>query len=697
MTKKTYYITTAIDYVNAEPHVGHAYQKVVADILARWHTLLGEDVFFLTGTDEHGKKIAESAEKAGKSPQQFVNEVSEKFKEAWKALNIKYDRFIRTTDADHIKVVEELTKRCFKSKDIYKGYYEGFYCTPCESYYTEKDLVDGCCPIHKKPIEKLKEETYFFKLSKYQKFLLDLYKKHPEYILPAERRNEITNRVKEGLIDLSITRTSINWGIPFPLDKKHVFYVWWEALINYYSATRRKGKEKYWPANIHLLGKDNGWFHSVIWPAMLKSAGIPLPKTVFIHGFLKFNGEKISKSLGNVISPVTLANKYGTDSVRYFCARQFPFATGEDGDFSEAALIARHNNELADKLGNLVSRVSALAEKYGIKKKSGISIKSNDLIKKVSKHFENYEIDKALNEIFLHIDACNEYVQRKKPWETHDSKVLYELAESIKNAAILLSPFIPETSEKIAKVFNFQISLKSLKAPLKISKIKKAQILFNKIEVSLPKQVSELPVVRKHEGTADVNLRVRGESSKSKSDSIKNNMAKQEKFSKKAGKAVERAIDKAEEVAERAVAKVKEIAKEVEEKIENKKAEKAKKAESTMPEGVSGLMQFKDWEKIDLRVAKIKKAEDIEGADKLYKLTLDVGELGTKVVCAGIKGFYQKEELKGKKLIFFANLTPRMMKGILSEGMILAAVNKEHSKVVLIEPDKDIDAGAKVS
>ena len=482
MAKKKFYVTTEIDYVNAEPHIGHAYQKIIADALSRWHRLLGEDVFFLTGTDEHGKKVAESAKKNGKTPKQFADEVSAKFKQAWKSLEIEPDRFIRTTDKDHEKVVEDFVKKCFKNKDIYKGFYEGLYCVDCEAYYTEKDLIDGCCPIHKKPVDNIKEECYFFKLSKYQKFLLDYYKKHPGFVSPVERRNEVISRVREGLKDLAISRTNFDWGIPFPLDKKHVVYVWFEALINYYSATRQKGKEKYWPADIHILGKDNTWFHCVYWPAMLKSADIKIPKKVFNHGFLTFNGQKISKSLGNSISPLVLAEKYGADSVRYFCLRHFPFASGNDGDFSENALINRHNDELANKLGNLVSRVSALAEKYGVEKVAKSSLNSKKTLDSVRKLIENLEFDKALNEIFAFIDLCNEYVQNKKPWETHDKKVLYELIVAIKDISILLWPFIPSTSEKIAKQFDFKIDIKELKKPLNDKiKIKKGEILFKKI------------------------------------------------------------------------------------------------------------------------------------------------------------------------------------------------------------------------
>jgi methionyl-tRNA synthetase len=475
---KTYYVTTAIDYVNAEPHIGHAFQKIVADVLSRWHKLLGEDVYFLTGTDEHGKKVAKAAKAANKSPKEFVDEIAEKFKQAWQLLNIQPNRFIRTTDPDHQSVVNEFIIKSNKSGDIYKGEYEGLYCTDCEAYYTEKEIEKNECPIHHTKLETLKEETYFFKLSKYQSYLLSLYKKHPEFIQPESRRKEVINRVKKELKDFSITRTSFDWGIPFPLDKKHIIYVWFDALINYYTPIKKN--PKYWPANVHILGKDNTWFHCVYWPAMLKSAGIKPPKTVFNHGFLTFNNQKISKSIGNAISIPNLIEKYSADSIRYFTLRQIPFSAGEDGDFSEKALINRHNNELADKLGNLVSRVSSLAEKYNLQETTS-TLRSASLISKVTKHLSKYEFDKALNEIFAFIDKANEFTQKKKPWETKDSKVLYELANAIKDIAILLSPFTPEASQNIAKTFNFKIDLETLKAPLIPSKIDKAQILFKKL------------------------------------------------------------------------------------------------------------------------------------------------------------------------------------------------------------------------
>ncbi len=613
-TKKKFYVTTAIDYPNAEPHIGHAYQKIAADALARWHKLLGEDVFFLTGTDEHGKKIQEAAEKLNRAPKDFVDEVSERFKEAWSALNIQPDRFIRTTDQDHEKLVQEVILKCNKNGDIYKGHYEGLYCVGCEAYYTEKEAVNNCCPLHNRPLERLKEESYFFRLSKYQKFLLNLYKEHKEFILPDVRRNEIISRVKEGLNDLSISRTSFKWGIPFPLDKKHIVYVWFDALFSYLSGAGKN--QEYWPADIHLLGKDNSWFHAVYWPAFLKSAGYKLPKTVFVHGFLSFNGQKISKSLGNVISPKVLVEKYGADSIRYFVLRNFPFAEGSDGDFSEKSLVERNNSELADKLGNLVSRVSALAEKYGIKKTENKLAKKLKL-REIESKMENYGFDKALNLIFEFIDECNLYVQKNEIWKSGDSKKLYELADSIKAIAILLSPFIPETSGKIAKLFGFKIEYSEIKKPLKVSKIKKAEILFKKAEEEKGK----------------------------------------------------------------------------EETLVNNKVNKQPKINETMTNVAT--IGFSEFEKLDLRVAQIKKAEDIEGADKLYKLSINVGELGERVICAGIKQFYKKEQLKNKKIVIIANLEPRVMRGIESKGMLLAA-GHEKGKCVLLKPINSTKDGARI-
>ncbi len=466
-----FYVTTAIDYVNSEPHIGHAYQKIIADILARYHRQRGREVFFLTGTDEHGQKISNSAKEKKKSPKEFVDEIAPKFENAWKELNITFNKFIRTTNLEHKKKVQEFVRLMHKKGDIYKGTYSGLYCEGCEAYLTEKGLIGGKCPFHpNKKLKALTEEAYFFRLSKYRKKLLELYKKNPNYILPKFRQKEIINRVKGGLKDLNITRLKKNmdWGIEFPIDKNYVLYVWYEALLSYITALGwPDGKfKKFWPANVQLLGIDNGWFHCVIWPAMLMSVGIKLPETILINGFLTFNNKKISKSLGNVIEPLELLKRYNADTIRYFLCRNFVF--GQDGDFSEQALIDRHNNELADKLGNLVSRVANLIEKNGFEKTENKLIKKLN-VKKIGKLFENYEFDKVLNEIFGFIDICNEYVQNKKPWETKDKKVLYELKEAILRIAEMLWPFIPESSEKIKKQFS-------------AGKIKKGEILFKKIK-----------------------------------------------------------------------------------------------------------------------------------------------------------------------------------------------------------------------
>ena len=616
MSKK-FYVTTPIYYPNDIPHIGHAYTTIVADVLARWNSLKGKDVYFLTGTDDHGKKIADSAQEKGKSPKEFVDELVPKFKDAWKKLNISYDRFIRTTDKDHEKLVQEVLQKIWdkdkdkpeEERDIYLGEYEGLYCTGCEAYYTEKDLFEGSCPIHKTKIEKLKEKSYFFRLSKYQDELLRLYKKNEKFISPEFRKKEIINRVEEGLRDLSISRTGFDWGVPLPFDKDHVCYVWFDALFNYYTGAKNSN-EKFWPCDVHLIGKDIMWFHTVYWPAFLLAAGIELPKKVFAHGWWTFNNEKISKSRGKVINIDELISLTGNaDSVRYFLCRATPF--GDDGDFSREALINRHNGELLNKLGNLVSRTSGLIEKIGFEE-GGINLLKKLNEEKIEELMKNFELDKALNEIFAFVDSCNEYIQNQKPWETKDKKVLYELRMSILKIAELLWTFIPETSEKIKEKFSAE-------------KITKGENLFEKVEF-------------------------------------------EEKINK-------------------------------EEKIFKTKESKPKSLDKPKtPEGImtTSEVNFEDWSKLDLRVAEIEEANDIEGADKLYKLNLDVGELGKRVICAGIKENYDKEELVGKKIIYFSNLKPRKMRGIESQGMLLAASTEGHKEVVLISPSGEIANGSRV-
>ena len=451
------YITTAIAYVNAPPHIGFAFEQVLADTLARYHRLQGDKTFYLTGTDENAQKNAEAAKEAGIPTQKFVNKNSDIFENLCKVLNISNDAFIRTTQKFHKDKAKEIFKKVFDKGDIYKGKYEGLYCQGCESFLTEKDLVDGKCPEHNKAPKQISEDAYFFKLSKYKK---QLEKFIPNYIVPKQKAKEILSRLKEqGLKDLCVSRKNLDWGINSPIDDKYKIYVWFDALINYIS-----GAEGNWPADVHVVGKGINWFHSVIWPAMLMSAGIELPKKLLVHGYLTFNGKKISKSLGNTIDPIELAKKYPVDTIRYNLLRGSTF---EDFDFSEKELIERHNSELANKLGNLVSRTSALAEKYGIQKTPNILLKKLNL-KKIETHIDNFELDKALNEIFAFIDTCNEFVQTKKPWETKNKQVLYQLVEAILQIAILLEPFIPESAQKIQEIF-------------KTDKIKKAPILFKKI------------------------------------------------------------------------------------------------------------------------------------------------------------------------------------------------------------------------
>ncbi|MEM5812656.1 MAG: methionine--tRNA ligase, partial [Candidatus Aenigmatarchaeota archaeon] len=448
-------------YVNDIPHIGHAYTTIVADVLARWHRLKGEDVFFLTGTDENGKKIETAARNAGKEPKEFADSVVKRFQELWKKLNISNDDFIRTTEERHRRVVVEIVKLMQKAGDIYKGEYEGWYCTPDESFWTETQLVNGKCPECGREVEKVKEESYFFRLSKYQSELLDFYKKNPEFISPKNRRQEIINRVQAGLRDLSITRETVRWGIPYPGDPKHVIYVWVDALTNYLSGIGYPGENfrKLWPADIHLMAKEILWFHSVIWPAILMSCRLPLPKKVFAHGWLTIDGEKMSKSKGNVVDPMKLMEKYPVDTVRYFLVREIPL--GDDGDFSEKALVQRINGELVSDLGNLASRVLTLAEKSGLDKFEGKDELSRNLdFKKIEKYVDNVELHHAVTGIFDFIRAVNKYINEKEPWKLKGKElesVVYNLLESLRVISILISPFMPETAERL----NAQLGVKA--------------------------------------------------------------------------------------------------------------------------------------------------------------------------------------------------------------------------------------------
>ena len=470
---KKFYITTAIDYVNSSPHIGHAFEKVIADALARWNKLIGIDVWFLTGTDENAPKNASAAKEARINTQEFVDKNSIIFLELCEKLNISYNRFIRTTELAHKKKAQEIFKKVYDKEEIYKGKYEGLYCTGCESYKTEKDLIDGKCPEHDKKPDWISEEAYFFKLSKYRNKILKFIN---NYIVPDSRKNEILTRLREEeLKDLCVSRSNLDWGIDNPIDSKFKIYVWFDALINYITGAGKN--EDFWPTDVHVIGKGINWFHSVIWPGILMSAGYKLPKKLLVHGYLNIKGKKISKSLGNTIDPIQLIEKYGSDSVRYSLLRNSVF---EDSDYNEEILISRHNNELANKLGNLISRITALAEKNGLEKTQNKLLKKLKL-KEINELIKNFELDKALSEIFAFVDVCNEYVQSKKPWETKDKKSLYELVDSIKAITILLWPFIPSTSEKISKQLGFEIKYENIKKSFEVKRIKKSEILFRKI------------------------------------------------------------------------------------------------------------------------------------------------------------------------------------------------------------------------
>ncbi len=487
-----FYITTAIDYVNAKPHVGHAYEKVIADIIARWHRLKSEKVFYLTGTDENAQKNSQAANEAGIPVNKFVDKNVQHFKDLCKILNISNDYFIRTTEERHVKVSQEIFKKVFDKGDIYKGFYEGLYCEGCERYLTEKDLVDGKCTEHQKPPKPLREEAYFFRMSKYKNQVVKLLES-PTFILPKEKRNEMLSRIKsDDLKDLCVSRKDLEWGIDVPIDKSHKVYVWFDALINYVSALDYPSGDKFkkfWPADVHVIGKGINWFHSVIWPAMLISAGIKPPKTVLVHGYLTVNGKKMGKSLGNVIDPTESVKKYGSDPVRYLFAREIPM--GEDGDFSDKSLKDRLNNELANDLGNLLSRVVTLIEKGFSGKipegKIDTSLEKSLDLKKIQGYMEMFELHNALAEIWNFIRACNRYINEKEPWKLEGKElknILYTLADSLRIISILTSPFIPETSEKINEQLGLKPGLlKDVKFGLiKGGKIKKGEHLFTKIK-----------------------------------------------------------------------------------------------------------------------------------------------------------------------------------------------------------------------
>jgi len=624
--KKRFYITTAIDYVNSLPHIGTAYEKIGADVVARWMRSKGYDVRFQMGNDEHSTNVIKAAKTKGLSIKDYCGEMRIKFEEAWKKLNISYDDFIQTSEERHIKGVQELFQKIYDNGDIKKAHYEGWYCESCEAFYTEKDLVDGVCPNHKVKPTWIKEENYFFSLSRYADKLLKHIEKNPNFIQPEGRRNEVISMIKKGLLDISVSRAGFEWGIPVPFDKEHVVYVWFDALINYITAvgfgTDKKLFKDFWPANMHVIGKDIIRFHCVIWPAMLMSAGVPLPKTVFAHGFVYLKGERMSKTLGNVVSPLDVVDKYGADSLRYYLMRGSSF--GKDADFTWGNFIERYNADLANGIGNLVARTHAMIEKSfgGIPPKYSRQKKFDALKEKIDDFLDytkgdlNFHL--ALASILEEVAETDRYINENKPWflaKEGDTKklsvVLGTVYGAIEALSGLLEPFIPESVSKIRRQMGFKEGL-----------LGPAEMLFPRIE-------------DKKEGPAK-------------------------------GKQME---------------------------TTNAPTPAKDGTASGGNQRVGETIDITDFAKIDLRIAEIKAAERVEGADKLLKLQVNIGPEERQIV-AGIAKHYEPESLVGKKIVVVTNLKPVKLRGIESNGMLLAASSED--KVVILTPEKEIPPGSKV-
>ena len=644
--KEKFYITTAIAYTSRKPHIGNSYEIVLTDAIARFKRLQGYDVFMLTGTDEHGQKIEEYAKSAGVTPKEYVDKVSGEIRSICDLLNTSYDKFIRTTDEYHEKTVQKIFKKLYDQGDIYKGHYEGMYCTPCESFWTESQLVDGKCPDCGREVKPAKEEAYFLRLSKYQKQLEDFIESNENFIYPEARKKEMLNNfIKPGLQDLCVSRTSFKWGIPVTFDDKHVIYVWIDALSNYITALGYDPDgssdlyKKYWPADVHIIGKDIVRFHTIYWPIMLMALGEPLPKQVFGHPWLLFGEDKMSKSRGNVIYADDLVDLLGVDAVRYYLVSEMPYAN--DGSITYETIIERYNSDLANTFGNLVNRTIAMQNKYfdGIIQEPTDSESVDDelkafaleTVKKIEKCFETYRVADAVEAVLNLAKRSNKYIDETMPWALAKDEnkkarlgtVLYNLLEAIRYIAILLTPFMPQTAEKIFEQMNCDIkdydSMNTFGALKAGTKVNEAQALFARIDAE--KMLAE---------------------------------------------------------------------------IAKKQEEAAKKEEAAKPKEIEGLAQIAidDFAKVELRVAKITQCEPVKRAKKLLKLHVDDGTAEGRQIVSGIAPWYTPDDLIGKSVIIVANLKPAKLCGEVSNGMLLAGdVDENDVKVVFVD---SIPAGTKL-